>query len=144
MRFEVTREFGRPLEMVLEAFRDPNRFCQVMELYGVAAEIGTPPPNPQWHCAATWRGAVRPFVTSARETAPGAAMVFEITSDLATATVEFKFASTGETSTRVVASAMIRPKGMIAKMAVQSLRLMPGYVEDKLMNMTHAMGRPQV
>lgn len=144
MRFEVTRDFWRPLDEVLDAFRDPNRFCQVMDLYGVEAEIGTPPPNPQWHCAASWRGALRPFMASACETVSGEAMVFEITSDLATATVEFKFSSLGETQSRVVASATIKPKGMIAKMAVQSLRLMPGYVEGKLLNMTHAMGRPQV
>ncbi|HPD93516.1 MAG: hypothetical protein H6900_02310 [Rhodobacter sp.] len=144
MRIETTRDFQRPRARVLAAFRDPGRFSEVMQKFGIASRLAHTQPVPRWDCAVTWRNEPRQFTARLEEVTENEAMHLDVASTLASAGIALDFYDLPDGGCRVIARADVTAHTMMAKLALQSLRLVRGKAEGQLNRMIHAFGRPKV
>ncbi|MCB1397647.1 MAG: hypothetical protein H6898_13150 [Rhodobacter sp.] len=142
MDLQATRDFKRPRAKVLASFRDPARFETVMRDMGAAAERAGEPDEPRWACQLMWRDEPRRFSAELVETVPNETMTLVMDSEIAGGLLTIDFYDLPDNGCRAIAKADLKPHTLIAKVAVQSLRLMRGKAEDRLTRFVGAMGRP--
>lgn len=142
MQINAARDFVRPRALVLAKARSPERFEDVMAGMNVTARRTAEAPLPAWECAIHWHEAERRFTARLEETAPGETLLLSLASDLADAAVTLDFHDLPEGGCRVLARAEITAHKMLARLALQSLRLVRGRGEDRLTRLIAAMGRP--
>ena len=144
MRIETTRDFQRPRARVLAAFSDPQRFDEVMQKFGISSTPAGSDPVPRWDCAVDWRNEPRQFTAQLEEVRPNETMRMTVASTLASAGIGLDFYDLPDGGCRVMARADVTAHTMMAKLALQSLRLVRGKAEGQLNRMIHAFGRPKV
>ncbi|WP_417627354.1 hypothetical protein [Pararhodobacter aggregans] len=142
MQFKATRDFVRQRAQVLDKFRNPARFEEVMEDMNVAARRTAEAPDPGWDCAIHWHEAERRFTARMQEPAPGETLLLSLASDLADAAITLDFQDRPEGGCRVTATADISAHTVLARLALQSLRLVRGKGENRLTRLIAALGRP--
>lgn len=142
MQIEATRDFRRPRAQVLAKFRDPARFETVMADIGAQTRRQPPPADLAWHCTVTWRDAPRALTIEIAEPAPHETMTLTARADLGGADVTFDFYDLPDGGCRVIARADLHARSLIARAALQSVRLVRGRAEDRLGRFVALMGRP--
>lgn len=142
MQIDATKDFKRSRADVLAQFRSADRVESVLNGMNIATTRKAEAPEPAWDCAIQWRDAPRAFTARLVETAPAETMVMTITSELADAAVDLGFYDLPDGGCRVISKAEITAHSMLARLALQSLRLVRGKAEDRLTRLVAALGRP--
>ncbi|MCB1390152.1 MAG: hypothetical protein KDK12_13570 [Rhodobacteraceae bacterium] len=141
MQIDSTKDFTRPRVKVLARFRSPERVEEVLGGMGITASRAETAPNPAWNCSIHWREADRAFTARLSEPAPDETMVLDIASDLANAAITMDFYDLPDGGCRVISKAVIDPRTMLVRLALQSLRLVRGKAEERLTRLVAALGR---
>lgn len=141
MKIEAIRDFGRPRAAVAQNLRDPRRFEKILRDLGMTVEGTAPPPQMMWHCRVVWRGEPRPLTVSATQTLPDEKVTIAIDSDLAGAEMTLDLRDLPDGGCRIVAHAEVTAHTMMARLALQSLRLVRGRAEKRLAGFVFALGR---
>lgn len=142
MKFEAIKDFRRPRAMVLQKFRDPERFETVLKDFGTQLTRVSEPPQTLWECSLNWHNQPRPFTALVQETTPDTTICITLTSDMALAEIVLDFYDLPDGGCRVIAVSDLTARTMIAKAAVQSLRLVRGKAEDRLGRFIAVLGHP--
>ena len=142
MDIDATKDFKRPRAQVLDRFRDPARFETVMRDMHIQTERTGEPPSAAWACSVTWRDEPRRFTAGLVETAAAETMVLQFRSDLADAEITMDFYDLPDGGCRVIGKAVVSAHTIMAKLALQSLRLVRGKAEERLTRLIFNMGRP--
>jgi len=141
VRIETTKDFKRPRVAVLNNFRDPARIEGVLQELGALPERTSEPPDMAWACAMMWRDEPRKFVLGVREIAVDETTRLTLDSSLANAEMTLDFYDLDDGGCRVMAAADLTAHTVMAKLALQSLRLVRGKAEDRLTRFISAIGR---
>ncbi len=142
MEIETSRDFKRGREKVLASFRDPARFESVMGEIGAQVARTAQPPEASWNGAITWSGEPRPFTASSVETARDETIRLTIVAAVAGAVFTFDFYDLPDGGCQVIAKGTITAHTLLAKLALQSLRLMKGKAEARVRRFVIGMGKP--
>lgn len=142
MQIKASRDFVRQRAQVLEKFRDPGRVEEVLADMNVSARRTEGGPTPAWDCAIHWHEADRSFTARMEEPAPGETLLLSLASDLGDAAITMDFQDRPEGGCRVTATADLTAHTMLARLTLQSLRLVRGKGEDRLTRLIAALGRP--
>ncbi|MCW1934837.1 hypothetical protein [Pararhodobacter zhoushanensis] len=142
MDIDATKDFKRPRAQVLEKFRDPARFESVMRDMKIETERTSEPPSATWACSVQWREEPRRFAAGLVETAAAETMVMQFTSDLADAQITMDFYDLPDGGCRVIGKGVVSARTIMAKLALQSMRLVRGKAEERLTRLIFNMGRP--
>jgi len=142
LEIETTRDFKRPRAAVLSKFRDPERLESVMSGMSIKAERRALPPSAAWDCSIVWRNELRRFAATLVETAPDETMVLGFTSDLADSSINMDFYDLPDGGCRVIAKGTVTAHTIMAKLALQSMRLLSGKAEQRISKLIHNIGRP--
>lgn len=141
MKIEAIKDFRRPRAAVLRNFRDPERIESVLKGMGATVDLLSGPPEMLFSCAMVWREEARRFTVKAVETAPDETFTLILDSDLAKADMTFDFYDLDDGGCQVITKAELSAHTMIAKLALQSLRLVRGKAEAKLERFVVAIAR---
>lgn len=95
-----------------------------------------------WSCVMAWREEKRNFTVKTVETAVDETICMTLESDLAGAELTLDFYDLDDGGCRVIAAAELTAHTIMAKLALQSLRLVRGKAEDRLARFVAAIGRP--
>ncbi len=142
MKIDATKDFKRSRAEVLACHRDPARYETVFTELGAQVERISGPPQMAWDCSLVWRDEPRSFEVEVEETRPDETVKIVLTSDLALVDMTLDFYDLPEGGCRVISSAELTARTMIAKLALQSLRLVRGKAESRLMRFLTALGQP--
>ncbi|MCL4674472.1 MAG: hypothetical protein KJZ59_00170 [Pararhodobacter sp.] len=142
MKIEATKDFKRPRAAVLQMYRSPERIESVLRDLGAKLERTSDAPLMAWKGALTWRNEPRSLSVLVQETAPDETFAMTLDSDLALAEMVMDFYDLPEGGCRVAAKAEMTAKTMMAKLALQSLRLVRGKAEERLARFVMVIGRP--
>ena len=141
MQITAHRDFKRPRARVLAQFRNPAQMEAVLADLGAQVTRIAAPPAAEWSGSLDWRGAPRRFHLTAQEVVAHETMHLRIASDIASALVALDFHDLPDGGCRVTARADLTAQSLIARIALQSLRLVRGKTEDRLRRVLGALGR---
>ena len=141
MKIEATKDFKRPRTAVLTNFGNPERIETVLKELGATVQRTSEPPAMAWSCSLVWRDEPRKFVVTAQEPAADETVCIKLVSDLATAEMTLDFYDLEDNGCRVIAATELTARTMMAKLALQSLRLVRGKAEERLTRFITAIGR---
>ncbi|WP_323035409.1 hypothetical protein [Pararhodobacter sp.] len=142
MKIETIRDFQRPRAQVLHMFRDPARIETVLQEMGARVERVSVAPQMAWSCAMVWREEPRKFSVNLLETSTDETMTMTLESDLAGADMVMDFYDLDDGGCRIIVEAELSAHTMVARLALQSLRLVRGKAEDRLKRFVGALGGP--
>ncbi len=141
MRIETSRDFQKTRARVLANFRNPARVETVMRDVGAQVTRIAEPPAPVWECSKIWKDEPRAFTLHMTETVRDETVTYLLSSQLADVSVTLDFYDLPEGHCRVIGAATITTRTMVAKLALQSLRLVRGRAEDRVGRFIRAIGR---
>ncbi|MCB1406816.1 MAG: hypothetical protein KDK01_11320 [Rhodobacteraceae bacterium] len=142
MKIDAAKDFRRPRAAVLQMYRSPERIESVLRDLGAQVERTAEPPRMAWQGALTWHDEPRQIAVTVQETVQDETFAMTVTSDLALADLQMDFYDLPDGGCRVLATAEVTAKSMIAKLALQSLRLVRGMAEERLARFVMVIGRP--
>jgi len=142
VKIEATKDFKRPRASVLQKFRDPERFEAVLKDLGAETERTSGLPQMAWACSLKYRGEPRRFTLSVVEATPDETFNIRLDSELALAEIGLNFYDLPDGGCRVISSAEITAHSVMAKLALQSIRLVRGKAEERLSRFVGLVGRP--
>jgi hypothetical protein len=99
------------------------------------------PPQAAWDGSVMWREEPRTFSLTLTEVAADETIQLCVTSDTADADIVFDFYDLPDGGCRVIGRAALKPRTMLAKLAVKSMALVKGKAADRLGRFVNAMGR---
>jgi len=143
MKIAATRDFKRAREKVFASFADPARMDAVLGSLGANLRregdggVGT-----IWHLDVTSGGKLRPVAITSVEVRPPEVLVLQAASEMLDADVVFAFADLSEGGCQVAAEIDLAPKTLTARVAIQTLRLARGKIEQKMVRALTALGKP--
>lgn len=142
VKIEATKDFKRPRASVLQKFRNQARFEEVLKGMRATTERTSEAPDMAWACSVVYREEPRRFALKAQETAPDETFVVVLDSELAQATIQMDFYDLPDGGCRVISTAEMIAHTVVAKLALQSLRLVRGKAEERLARFVGLLGRP--
>lgn len=126
---------------VLASLRNPEQYERALHDLGAKVTRTAEPPRMAWDCSLLWRDEARNFSAIAEEIAEEETISFAMTSDLALADLRLDLYDLPDGGCRVIGSAELTARTVIAKLALQSLRLVRGKAEDRLSRFILALAR---
>lgn len=141
MIIEASRDFQKSRARVLANFRDPARMETVMRDVGAQVTRIAEPPHPAWECSKVWKDEPRAFTLRMVETNPDETIDYTLTAQLADVAVSLDFYDLPNGHCRVIGKTTITAKSIVAKLALQSLRLVRGRAEDRVGRFIRAIGK---
>lgn len=141
MEIGVTREFQRPRKALFARISEPERMGALIEELGgqveslhvaEASDAGSAGVGTTWRGTIAFRGAPRKFTLTLAEVRPGRALRYLVDTPQAELALVLEFIDRAGGGTEVCAQATPRPKGLLGRIAVQALRLMPGKAQGRL------------
>lgn len=141
MQFTAHRDFKRPRAQILAQFRDPSRLESVLADLGAQVTRRAVLPAAEWSGTLTWRDAPRAFQLRLHEVVANETQQLQVASDVATAAITLEFHDLPDGGCRVAARADLTAQSLIARVALQSLRLVRARTEERLRRFIGAVGR---
>ena len=142
MKIGGSKAFRRPRRKVFDSFADPARMAAVFGEQGAnLRREGQGGPGTIWHLDVTSGGKARGMAIKLVDMVRPEVMRLHVTSELVDADVAFVFTETAEGACTVDAGIDLAPHTLTARVALQTLRLARGKVEDRIQRVLTALGR---
>ena len=142
MKIGGSKAFRRHRRKVFDSFADPARLDAVLGEQGAnLRREGSGGPGTVWHLDVTSGGKARGMTIKLVDMEHPEAMRFQVTSEMVDADVAFVFTETSEDACTVDAGIDLAPRTLTARVALQTLRLARGRVEDRIQRALTALGR---
>jgi len=143
MKIGASRDFKRARAKVFDSFADPAQMDKVFGEQGAnLRREGAGGPGTVWHLDVVSGGKVRPMIITLIDMEKPVAMQLRVTSEMVDADVVFAFADLPERGCQVSAEIDLAPRTLTARVAIQTLRLAKGKVEQKIQRALMALGKP--
>lgn len=143
MKIGASRDFKRARGKVFDSFADPAQMDKVFGEQGAnLRREGPGGPGTVWHLDVVSGGKTRPMVITLVDMEKSEAMRMRVTSEMVDADVAFAFADLPERGCQVSAEIDLAPRTLTARVAIQTLRLAKGKVEQKIQRALMALGKP--
>lgn len=143
MKISGSKAFKRARERVFDSFADPARMDAVFAEQGVnMRREGAGGPGTVWHLDVISGGKERSMAIALADMERPGAMHMRVTSEMLDADVAFIFSDLPDGGCDVTADIELAPRTLSARVAIQTLRLAKGKVEQRIQRSLTALGRP--
>ena len=143
MKIGATKDFKRARGKVFDSFADPVRMDAVFGEKGAnLRREGPGGPGTVWHLDVVSGGKERAIAITLVDMEKPDVIRMRLTSEMVDADVAFVFSDLPERGCQVSAEIDLAPRTLTARVAIQTLRLAKGKVEQKIQRTLMALGRP--
>ncbi len=143
MKIGGTKDFRRGRGKVFDSFADPARMDAVFGEQGAnLRREGPGGPGTVWHLDVVSSGKERPVEITLVDMERPEVMRMRVASEMVGADVSFVFSDLPEGGCQVRADIDLAPRSLTARVAIQTLRLAKGKVENKIQRALAALGKP--
>jgi len=143
MKIGTSRDFKRARGKVFDSFADPARMDAVFGEQGANLHReGQGGPGTVWHMDVVSGGKTRPMAIALVDMDAPDVMRMRVTSEMLDADVAFVFADLPGGGSQVSADFDLAPRTLTARVAIQTLRLAKGKVEQRIERALLALGKP--
>lgn len=143
MRIGAAKDFKRARGKVFDTFADPARMDAVFAEQGTnLRREGPGGPGTVWHLDAVSRGKAWPMAITMVDMEKPEVMRMRVTSAMVDADVAFVFADLPGKGCQVRTEVDLVAHTLTARVAIQTLRLAKGKVEQRIQRALFALGKP--